>query len=232
MSRNTASTGDTDTFETGEFVEIEYTARIADDGTVVDTTDPSVATESGLAGIDASGPVVVILGEGHVFGPIEDALTEMQPSEQRTVEVSPTNAFGEMNPTRRVSIPVQGFSEDSIEQNDRVTINGRAGYVDAVEDGTATIDFNHPLAGSTLEYEIRPLNRIVDLEDRTEGLLRLYGLRDDVTYVANDDVVECSATRSSVPGEEWYDRKRQFLEAATNHLAVDEIRFEERYATE
>ncbi|MEF8902231.1 MAG: FKBP-type peptidyl-prolyl cis-trans isomerase, partial [Halovenus sp.] len=104
MSRDTASSGAT--FGTGEFVEIEYTARIAGDGTVVDTTDSSVAAESGLEGVGTGGSVVVVLGEGHVFGPVEDAIMEMRPGERRTVTVNPADAFGETDPMRRHSLPV------------------------------------------------------------------------------------------------------------------------------
>ena len=229
MSRNTDPTGTADTFEAGEFVEIEYTARIAGDGTVVDTTDPAVAADSGIEGVDAGGPAVVVLGEGHVFDPVEDAITGMCPGERRTVEVSPAGAFGEPDPTRRVSIPLAAFSGASIEQNDRITVDGQVGHVDAVDEGTATVDFNHPLAGSALEYEIRTIDRVVGTGARVDGLLRLYGLGDDVECDVHDGVVACSATRSSVPAEEWYGRKRQFLDAATGLLDVDGINFEERY---
>jgi FKBP-type peptidyl-prolyl cis-trans isomerase SlyD len=229
MSRDTSPTDGT--FEIGEFVEIEYTARIADGGTVVDTTDPSVAAESGLDGIDAGGPVVVIVGEGHVFEPVEDAITEMRPDESRTVQVPPADAFGETDPNRRRAVDADVLARETIEQGDRVSIDGQVGHVDSVEDGTVTLDFNHPLAGVTLEYDLRVVGRIVGLNDRTDALLRLYGLRDDVTYTSKAGVVRCRATRSSVPDKAWDDRKRQFLETATEHLDAEEIRFEEQYAT-
>jgi FKBP-type peptidyl-prolyl cis-trans isomerase 2 len=229
MNRNTTPTEHT--FEVDEFVEIEYTARVADDGTVVDTTDSSVAAESGLDGVDAGGPIVVVLGAGHLFGPVEEAITEMRPGERRTVEVTPASAFGETDLGRRHTVAVDLLSRDSIEQNDRVSIDGRVGYVDAVDDGTVTLDFNHPLAGTTLEYELLAVDRIVELDERIDGLLRLYELRNDVAHTSNDGVVECTVTRSLIPGEKWYGRKQQFLDVATRHLDVDEIRVEERYTT-
>jgi|AntDeeMinimDraft_5_1070356.scaffolds.fasta_scaffold00328_5 FKBP-type peptidyl-prolyl cis-trans isomerase SlyD len=229
MSPNASAGGET--FEFGEFVEIEYTARIAEEGTVIDTTDPSVSAEAGLADIDANDSSVVILGAGHVFEPVEDAIAAMRPDERRTVVVEPADAFGVQDPTQRRSIPVGMLSEESIEQNDRVTLDGRVGFVDAVDDGTATVDFNHPLAGTPLEYELRAVDRVTGVSDRTVGLLALYGLEDDVAHAVADGVLECSVERSAVPDGAWYDRKRQFLEAATEHLDVDAVRFEERYAT-
>jgi len=229
MSQNTSST--TETFERGEFVEIEYTARIANEGTVVDTTDPSVASEAGLADIDARGAMIVILGAGHVFGPVEDAIAVMRPDERRTVAVDPPDAFGAQDPTRRRSIPIDLLSVESVEQNDRVTIHDRVGYVDTVEDGTATVDFNHPLAGTALEYELRTIDRVTETGDRTAGLLQLYDLGDDISHTVTDGVLECSVTRSSVPDGGWYERKREFLESATTHLDIDAVQFEERYPT-
>ncbi|MEF8825001.1 MAG: FKBP-type peptidyl-prolyl cis-trans isomerase [Halapricum sp.] len=229
MSRNTTTSEET--FEPGEFVEIEYTARIVEDGTVVDTTDPSVAADSGLEGVGTGGSTVVILGEEHVFGPVEEAITEMRPDERRTVQVEPADAFGEQDPMGRRSIPVDVLAGGSVEQNDRVTIDGRVGYVDSVDGGTATVDFNHPLAGTTLEYELRTVDRVTGMSDRTAGLLGLYALEDDVSHAVADGVLECSVTRSSVPDGAWYERKRGFLETATEHLDIDAVRFEERYAT-
>lgn len=229
MNRNTTSSGEP--FEIGEFVEIEYTARTAEEGTVVDTTDPEIATEAGLADIDAGGSMVVIVGKGHVFGPVEDAIAEMRPGEGRTVAVGATDAFGAPDPTQRRSIPVDVLSSEAVEQNDRVTIDDRVGYVDTVDDGTATVDFNHPLAGTALEYELRTIDRVTETSERAAGLLALYDLGDDLSHTAADGVLECSVTRSSVPDGAWYERKRQFLDAATEHLDIDAIQFEERYPT-
>lgn len=218
-------------FEAGDFVELEYTARVAGEGTVVDTTDSSVAADSRLADVDADGPTVVVLGAGHVFDPVEDAIAEMQPGGRRTVTVDPADGFGEPDPTQRRSIPLGVVSGESVEQNDRVTLDGRTGYVNSVDDRTAVVDFNHPLAGATLEYDVQTVGRVTGVNDQIAGLLGLYGLRDDVSHTVTDGVLECSVTRAAVPDGAWDERRRQFLEAATIHLDVDAVRFEEEYAT-
>lgn len=218
------------TVEDGAFVEIAYTARI-DDGTVVDTTDPELLGEPGVVDVDADGPIVVVLGAGHVFVPVEDSLAEMTPGEERTVTVPPEAAFGEVDPTDRASIPVTAFAADSLAQNDRVTVDGRVGHVDSVTDGTATVDFNHPLAGSTLEYEVRARRRITDPDEQVAGLLGLYGLREDVSHSLADGRLVCTVEDASGVDAEWAQQKRAFVRAAGTHLDIDEIRFEERYQT-
>jgi|AntRauTorcE11898_2_1112593.scaffolds.fasta_scaffold14539_2 FKBP-type peptidyl-prolyl cis-trans isomerase SlyD len=228
MSSDTTSTDGT--FEPGEFVELEYTATAVESGLVIDTTDPSVAADADLADIEADGPIVIVLGEGHVFEPVEDALATMGPDEHGTVQVAPADAFGEVDPTRRQTVDIDVLGLETVEQNDRVSVDGRVGYVDTVADDTVTVDFNHPLAGATIEYDLKTGDRVEELDGQVAGLLRLHGLGDDVSQTIEEGVITCSVNQSSPPTDDWSDRKRQFLESATAHLDVDVVRFEERYA--
>jgi len=136
----------------GDVVRIGYTAR-NELGRVVDTTDPEVAERARVEGVGGDGPVAVVVGEGHVFEPVEKAVVETGVGGTGEVSVPPEEGFGEYDPDDRAEIDAGRLPGGGDEPGARVEMEGRVGHVDSVRDGMATVDFNHPLAGETVEYE-------------------------------------------------------------------------------
>ncbi|PSP96092.1 hypothetical protein BRC78_00295, partial [Halobacteriales archaeon QH_8_68_33] len=81
----------------GDFVTIAYTARTVEDGTLVDTTDPEVAEEEGVGEDQEFAPRTIVIGEGHVFGAVEDDLVGKEVGDTGTVTVAAAEAFGEFD---------------------------------------------------------------------------------------------------------------------------------------
>lgn len=112
-------------------------------------------------------PVKIVLGAGAVIPGIEDVLSEMAPGEERTVVVTPDQAYGTHDPDGVQTYPRTMFSFGAeLERGDAFQwINPASGMpipvrvIDATSD-VVTVDFNHPLADKTLEYWIR-LERLV-----------------------------------------------------------------------
>lgn len=149
------------TIATGDSVTLEYTGRL-DDGTVFDTSLESVAKETELAESQPDreySPLTVEVGEGEIIPGLEEALIGLEPDATSTVAISPEKGYGE-------------WSEEQVQEYDaeefRQMIDGQApeegAYVQTQQGGVAEIvhvdeevvrvDFNHSLAGETLEFEI------------------------------------------------------------------------------
>lgn len=110
-------------------------------------------------------PVKLRLGTGDVPRGIDEALYEMQVGEERTVVIPPEKGFGEHDPAG-----VQIYQRSAFPNGDEI-YEGFVGRwrnpvsrqcipaicTRATED-YLEIDFNHPLAGKTLEYRIRLLD--------------------------------------------------------------------------
>lgn len=107
-------------------------------------------------------PVKIVLGAGQVCPGIEDALSEMEPGEERTVIVGPDQAYGRHDPDGVQTYPRTMFSFGSqLEQGDvfgwtnpasgqQIPVRVIEAYPDAVK-----VDFNHPLAEKTLSYWLK-----------------------------------------------------------------------------
>ncbi len=215
-----------DALTDGDFVRIEYTARAAESGHIVDTTDPAVAADADLDGLDADGPVVIVLGEGHVFEPIEDAIRAVGVGGSKTVTVHPADAFGERDPRKRETIPASLVPTAQREAGRTVAVAGRECVIESVDDETIHLDYNHSLAGVTLEYELSVIERVTD-HDRIKGLCALHGL--DAEATASDGHLTVSITAIE-PSRERDRRLRAFINDAMRLLPVDEVSVTESYS--
>lgn len=126
-----------------------------------------VAGEEPLDDRSAGDPVKIVLGAGAVIPGIEDALSEMEPGEERNLTIPPEEAYGRHDPDGVQTYPRTMFAfGGELEKGDVFQwINPASGMpipvrvVDAAPDAV-TVDFNHPFADKTLEYWIR-LERLV-----------------------------------------------------------------------
>jgi FKBP-type peptidyl-prolyl cis-trans isomerase SlyD len=159
----------------GDFVELDYTARTVEDGTLVDTTDPEIAEEEG---VDEEGrtfePQTIVVGAGHLFEPVEDALAGGEVGDSGEVVVEAAEAFGEYDDEEVRTISAEKIDEDDRYPGAHVQVDGQEGHVETIIGGRARVDFNHPLAGEDVEYEYEVVDVIEDRVERAQGLFEMY----------------------------------------------------------
>ncbi|AUX08809.1 FKBP-type peptidyl-prolyl cis-trans isomerase SlyD [Halalkaliarchaeum desulfuricum] len=159
----------------GDFVRIAYTIRTVDDGTVVDTTDEEVAEEAGIDDEDYEfGPRTIVVGAGHVFPSVEEALSGAEAGDDGSVVVDAAEAFGEYDPDEVRTVAADKIPEDDRYPGAPVTIDGEQGHLETIIGGRARVDFNHPLAGEDLEYDYEIAEIVDDREEQAAGLLGMY----------------------------------------------------------
>jgi len=210
----------------GTFIRIEYTARTADSRHVVDTTDPAIAADADLDGVSADGPVVVVLGEGHLFDPVEDAIREAGVGRSTTAVVEPADAFGERDPQKRKTVPVDLIPENQRDAGRTVSVAGRDCVIESVDGETATLDYNHSLAGVTLEYDVSVLEHVTG-DARVSGLCALHGINAEVT-VSEGELSIILATDE--PSPERDRRRRSFVRDVGRLLPADTVTVTETYS--
>ena len=177
-------------FEYGDFVRIEYVARTAEEGHLVDTTDGDLAEEEGIDdGEREFGPRTIVLGEQHIFDPVEESLVGGVVGDSGTATVPPEEAFGEYDDEEVRTVSTEKIPEDDRYPGNQVTIDGENGFVERIIGGRARVDFNHPLAGDTLEYEWEIVGTVDDREAQARDLLRTF-LDIDLDVHFETDTVE------------------------------------------
>jgi FKBP-type peptidyl-prolyl cis-trans isomerase SlpA len=112
-------------------------------------------------------PATLTLGLGQLVEPLEQCLRGLREGEVATFELAPEQAFGARNAAlvQRVSramLETHGEQGASYSPGDLLDFaapdGGRyAGVVKQVDDAGALLDFNHPLAGQPIRFEVRIL---------------------------------------------------------------------------
>ncbi len=131
----------------GDTVTVHYKGTLAD-GTQFDSSE-------------GREPLLFTLGVGDVIPGFDAAVVGLEPGEKATVTIAPDDAYGPRYDEAIQEVPADAFGEGLPEIGAVITViaddNSRmAATVVAISDDltTVTVDFNHPLAGEELTFEI------------------------------------------------------------------------------
>jgi len=148
----------------GDTVTITYTGRL-DDGTVFDTTEQSVAEETGLLEEQPErdfDPLTIEVGEGNLIEGMEEGLLGLEAGDSETITIPPEEAYGEVSGDQSREFDRDDFEgmvgQEPVEGMQVQAQGGATGTVTSVDDDTVEVDFEHPLAGETLTFEIDVLS--------------------------------------------------------------------------
>ncbi|RLF18705.1 MAG: peptidylprolyl isomerase [Thermoprotei archaeon] len=158
----------------GDYVLIDYVARVKETGEIIDLTREDVAKETKFYREDGIyEPQLIIVGEGWVLEGLDEALTQMEVGEEKTIEIPPSKAFGERDPSKVRVIPAKELTKRGVTPRlgARVEVDGRLGVVRSIGGGRVTIDFNHPLAGHSIIYEVKVVSKVEGDEAKILELL-------------------------------------------------------------
>lgn len=128
------------------FVTLHYRLATADDTELVSTFDASPAT--------------LQLGSGELAPPLEACLDGLPVGERHVFLLEPDQAFGPHNPQlvqrmARRELPGDGKIEIHALVEFAAPDGSRfAGLVRELDADSALIDFNHPLAGKSIRFEV------------------------------------------------------------------------------
>lgn len=161
----------------GDFVRIDYVGTIKESGLVFDVTNEKEAKERELFNPQTKyGPIPVIIGAGLVVKGLEEELKKMKVGEKKKIELKPERAFGERNPKLTKIFPESDFTKQNMVPyaGMPVTIGGMMGRVLTNSGGRVKVDFNHPLAGKELVYDLEIKGKITKKDEKVKAVSEFY----------------------------------------------------------
>jgi len=156
-----------------DFIEIEFTGRIKETGRVFDTTSEEIAKKENMYDKHITyGPTVICVGQGQVVKGLDEQL-EGKEFGQYEIEIEPEKAFGKKNPKLMRLISSSSFKKQNLTPYPglQVNIDGFMGIVRTASGGRVIVDFNHPLSGRTLVYDIRIDKLVTDKKSQIDSLI-------------------------------------------------------------
>ena len=158
----------------GDFILIDYTAKVKETNEVFDTTIEETAKKEHLHKEgEIHEPKLVVIGEGWVLKALDESLTTMEPNKPTTVEIAPKDAFGPRDPEKVKRVPLKQLTAKGTNPiiGMRIDYNGKMASVRSIGAGRVLLDFNPPLAGKTLVYEVTVNKKLETNEEKTAALI-------------------------------------------------------------
>ena len=145
--------------ENSKMVSVNYTLTV--DGKIVDQ-------------LREGSPLQFVCGTGMLLPKFEGAIIGKEAGDKVSFTLDPKDGYGEIIPEAVVDLPKTIFVIDGKLAEDMLTVgnqipmsdaqgNRMMGVVKEVGDDTVKMDFNHPMAGKTLHFDVE----VVEVRDVT-----------------------------------------------------------------
>jgi len=161
-------------FEKGDFVLMDYIAKVKETGEIFDTTIEDVAKKERLYKEgEIYEPKLVAVGEGWVLKALDESLLNLEPNKTAPVEIPPDKAFGSRDPEKVRLVPLRRLVAKGItpQLGMRVEVDGKLAVVRTMGAGRVQLDFNPPLAGKTLVYEVTVQKKLETKQEKLNALI-------------------------------------------------------------
>ncbi len=188
----------------GDFVEIEYTGKLKDGNIVFDTTKEEVAKKNKIYDEKSTyKPLIVCVGEGHIVRGLDKEIEGKEVGKKLLVDVSPEEGFGKKNPKLLQLISTNKFREQKISPvpGMQVNVDGLIGTIKTVTGGRTIIDFNHPLSGKELVYEVEIKRTVADAKEKVNAVIDLMRLKGFEIEIKEKEKTLTLKTKHDIPEE-------------------------------
>lgn len=130
----------------GDKVSVHYKGSL-DDGTVFDSSE-------------GSDPLEFEVGSGAIIRGFENGVLGMEEGDEKTIRVPPDDAYGPRRGELVGKLPNEQIGDAEVEMGQKLQLQTKDGEtfqasVTKIEEDGVTVDLNHPLAGESLNFDLR-----------------------------------------------------------------------------
>ncbi len=142
--------------ETAEIAEaqIREGSQVALEYTLTDESGTVIESNKGKQ------PMIYIHGKSQIIPGLEKELSGMKVGEERKIQVKPEDGYGPVNPDAFQEVPKDKLPPEALKVGAMLMAQGPQGQgmsvrVHEIKDTTVIMDFNHPMAGKTLSFDVK-----------------------------------------------------------------------------
>ena len=201
-----------------DFIEIEFTARVKD-GEVFDSN-----RKEELKKLDSktdAKPFVFSIGQGMFLKGIEEVLIGKEVGKHK-IELAAKDAFGLRNSKLIQRMSSKLFKEHNLNPVQGISFNfdGRVGKVLASSGGRVIVDFNNPVAGKDVIYDLDILRKIDNQNEQIKAFIEFLFKR-ELKFEVKDKNLIIFVEKEAVKFIELF--KEKFKEIFDLELVVKEL---------
>jgi peptidylprolyl isomerase len=160
--------------EKGDFILIDYVAKVKETGEVFDTTLEEVAKKERLY---KEGEIyeskLMVVGEGWMLKALEESVPNFELKKTASIEIPPEKAFGPRDPEKVRLVPLRRLTTRGItpQPGMRIELDRKLATVRTMGSGRVQLDFNPPLAGKTLIYDVTVQKKLETKAEKITALI-------------------------------------------------------------
>jgi len=163
--------------EKGDFILVKLTAK-TQKGKIFQVSSEEDARKAGIYNEENAKrgyyePEFVIVGKpGFLNEGLTETIEGMNFFEKKSVRIPPNKAFGKRDPSKIERIGIAKFRKLNEGKNPEIGQDfvkkgtGQRGTVTNIMQGKVIIDYNHPLAGQNIDYNLEIIDKIEDFDDK------------------------------------------------------------------
>ncbi len=156
-------------------VYVDYTGRTKEDNFYFDTTVEEIAKEKDIhKENERYAPMLVAVGWNWLLKSLEEEIVGMKVGESKTVEIPPEKGAGARDPNLIKKIAISKLQKQGVRgyKGEEVTFGRERGVITSVLGRTVRVDFNPPLAGKTLIFDVTVKEIISDPIDKLTAVVK------------------------------------------------------------
>ena len=217
----------------GDIVLTDFDGWIQDSNELFDTTSESLAKEHDIFNEKMIyGPQPLIVGKGRLFPGLDESLLKAEVGKEYEIVVSPDKGAGPRDPKLVELHALREFLKQEIEPRVglEVTVKNRPAIITAVTAGRVRVDFNNRLAGRTLKYKYKVVEKPSKPVEIVKLLLKMaYGTSDGFDVEHHGKNFNIKLSDSCKYDQRWMLAKYRLVTDLREVAGAETISFIEEY---
>ncbi|MFX1276912.1 MAG: helix-hairpin-helix domain-containing protein [Promethearchaeota archaeon] len=229
--------------EKGDFILVKITAK-TQKGKIFRVSSEEDARKAGIYNEENAKrgyyePDFVIVGKpGFLNEGLTETIENMNFFEKKSVRIPPNKAFGKRDPSKIERIGIAKFRKLNEGKNPEFGQEfvkkgtGQRGTVTNIMQGKVIIDYNHPLAGQTIDYNLEIIDKIENFNDKIKYFMFNKGIPKDnvedfkINYDKSDKSLEIIIPKMFLFQDLTYIKFGLAMDLQTNMTDdVDDVKF-------
>ena len=217
----------------GDIVLADFDAWIQETNELFDTTSEALAKEHDMFNEKFTyGPQPLIIGKGRLFPGLDESMLKAQVGKEYELVIPPDKAAGPRDPKLVELHPLREFLKQEIEPRVglEVTVKNKPAIITAVTAGRVRLDFNNRLAGRTLKYKYKIVEKPTKPAEVVKLLLKMsYGSHEGFEIEHHNKDFKIKLPDACKYDQKWLLTKFRFVTDMRDVLSAETISFIEEY---
>ena len=222
-----------DSIKAGDVVLAQFEGWIQDSNELFDTTSETLAKEKDIYNEKmVYGPQPLIVGKGRLFPGLDESMLKAEVGKEYELTLTPDKGAGPRDPKLVELHPVREFTKQEIEPRVglEVTAKGKPAIMTAVTAGRVRLDFNNRLAGRTLRYKYKIVEKPSKPVDVVKLLLKMtYGTSEGFDIEPHGKNFKIKLADACKFDQRWFIAKARLVTDLREVLGAENVSFVEEY---